>query len=122
VVDNRTDRAAGQPPPDAAPETDQERPTRKGKGLAVVANYPGHVWGVDLTVVPTAAGFWVPWIPWSALLCWPFCWWMSLVVDQFSRKLMGWAVYRKEPTAQEVSEMLDRVLCQNPKQPIQATS
>jgi putative transposase len=115
-------RAASEQSPDTAPKTDQERPTRKGKGLAVIANYPDHVWGVDLTVVPTAAGFWVPWIPWSALLCWPFCWWVSLVVDHFSRKVMGWAVYRKEPTAQEVSEMLDRAVAKAGRAPKYAVS
>src|SRR5438128_9360741 len=31
----------------------------------VTANRPNHVWHVDLTVVPTAAGFWVPWLPWA---------------------------------------------------------
>ena len=30
------------------------------KQLIVTAKYPGHVWHVDLTVVPTGAGFWIP--------------------------------------------------------------
>ena len=29
----------------------------------VNSKYPDHVWLVDLTVVPTSAGFWVPWMP-----------------------------------------------------------
>jgi transposase InsO family protein len=40
-----------------------------------------------------------------------------LVVDHFSRKVMGWAVYRKEPTAQEVSEMLDRAVAKAGRAP-----
>ena len=31
----------------------------------VTANRPNHVWHVDLTVVPTNAGFWVPWLPFA---------------------------------------------------------
>ena len=30
-------------------------------GRAVRAKRPGDVWHVDLTTVPTAGGFWVPW-------------------------------------------------------------
>jgi hypothetical protein len=29
----------------------------------VTAKRPNHVWHVDLTVVPTASGFWAPWFP-----------------------------------------------------------
>ena len=33
-------------------------------GLAsVVARYSGHTWHIDLTTVPTRAGFWTPWFP-----------------------------------------------------------
>ena len=26
---------------------------------------PNHIWLLDLTTVPTLAGFWIPWLPWS---------------------------------------------------------
>jgi hypothetical protein len=39
----------------------------------VVAKYPGHTLHVDLTTVPTRAGFWVPWLPFSVPQVWPFC-------------------------------------------------
>ena len=29
---------------------------------------PDHTWHLDLTVIPTTAGFWVPWQPFSKLL------------------------------------------------------
>ncbi len=29
----------------------------------VTSKYPNHVWGCDLTTVPSASGFWVPWLP-----------------------------------------------------------
>ena len=31
----------------------------------VTATHPGELWHVDLTAVPTGAGFWVPWLPYS---------------------------------------------------------
>jgi hypothetical protein len=34
----------------------------------VTANYANHVWHVDLTTVPVAVGFWVPWLPQLAVL------------------------------------------------------
>jgi len=41
-------------------------------GRTVTARHPNHVWHVDLTVVPTSAGFWVPWFPFTLLQVWPF--------------------------------------------------
>ncbi|MFC1492203.1 helix-turn-helix domain-containing protein, partial [Nitrospinota bacterium] len=38
----------------------------------VGANRPNHVWHVDLTIVPTSAGFWVSWLPFSLPRRWPF--------------------------------------------------
>jgi hypothetical protein len=39
----------------------------------VAARYPNHLWHVDLTVVPTSAGLWAPWLPFALPQCWPFC-------------------------------------------------
>ncbi len=44
------------------PEEDADVTTRRRR---VVARYPGHTWHIDLTTVPTRAGFWVPWFPFS---------------------------------------------------------
>jgi hypothetical protein len=55
------------PKPAANPETSTE-------GRVVTAKYPGHVWHVDLTVVPTG-GFWTSWLPFSLPQSWPFAWW-----------------------------------------------
>jgi putative transposase len=73
----------------------------------VTAKHPGDVWHVDLTVVPTGAGFWVPWLPFAMLQSWPFCWWIAVVVDHFSRAVVGFAVFFGSPTAQEVQRFLD---------------
>ena len=67
----------------------------------VTARHPNHLWHVDLTVVPTSAGRWVPWFPFSVRQVWPFVWHVAFVVDHFSRAVIGFAVFRKEPTAEE---------------------
>jgi putative transposase len=75
----------------------------------VTARRPNHLWHVDLTTVPTAAGFWIPWIPFARPLVWPFCWWVALAVDHFSRRVMGFAVYRREPTSAAMRRFLQGV-------------
>ncbi len=71
----------------------------------VTATYPNHVWHVDMTTVPTA-GFWVPWAPFCLAQVWPFCWWIIVVIDQFSRTVVGFAVFKKQPSADEVKEFM----------------
>ncbi len=73
------------------------------------AKRPDHIWHLDLTVIPTTAGFWVPWLPFSKLLRWPFCWWVAVAIDQFSRRVCGFALFRKMPSSTEVCGFLDRV-------------
>ena len=76
----------------------------------VTAKCPGHVWHVDLTTVPTSAGFWVPWLPYARPQSWPFCWWVAVVVDHFSRAVVGFAVFVKRPTSLEMQRVLDRAI------------
>jgi len=76
----------------------------------VTANYPNHVYHLDLTVVPTRAGFWIPWLPFSLNQAWPFCWWVAVVVDHFSRFIVGFAVFPKRPSALGVCDFLERVI------------
>ena len=72
----------------------------------VRAKYANHVWHVDLTTVPIASGFWTTWLPKSFPQCWPFCWWVAVVVDHFSRRVMGMATFSKQPTSQAMREFL----------------
>ena len=74
----------------------------------VTAKRPNHLWHVDLTLVPTAGGFWVSWCPFPIAQRWPFCWWVAVVVDHFSRRALGTATFKKEPTAADVEKALDR--------------
>jgi len=96
-------RERGAPPEDDAEVTVPRR-------RRVVAKYPGHAWHVDLTTVPTRAGFWVPWFPFSLPQRWPFCWWVAVAVDQFSRAAVGFAVFPQLPTSKQIQNFLDRAI------------
>ena len=78
----------------------------------VTANRPNHVWHVDMTTVPTGRGFWTSWLPFSVPQCWPFCWWIAVVVDHFSRRAMGIAVFDRQPDAAAVRRFLARTIRQ----------
>jgi putative transposase len=94
----------GKPPARDVGKLEAPAPSR-----AVTAKYPNHVFHVDLTVVPTKAGFWVPWSPFCWLQVWPFCWWVAVVVDHYSRLVVGFAVFPKDPTSLETRNFLGRV-------------
>ena len=79
-------------------------------GRGVIANYPNHVWHVDLSVIPTSAGFWVPWLPFAKPQRWPFGWWIAVVLDQASRRLVGFAVFKTRPSSHEVCAFLNRAI------------
>ena len=74
----------------------------------VTARYPHHLWHVDLTVIPTAAGFWVPWVPFSLPIVWPFAWTVAVILDHFSRTVVASAVYPRQPTARQICALLER--------------
>jgi putative transposase len=76
----------------------------------VTAKCPGDVWHVDLTTVPTGTGFWVPWVPFALPQSWPFCWWVAVVIDHFSRAVVGFAVFRDRPTSGDIQRFLDRAI------------
>ena len=80
------------------------------KGSPVQSKAPNHTWLVDLTLVPTAAGFWVPWLPFSILQLWPFAWRVACVVDHYSRRVMGFTVFKKEPSSVAIGTFLGRVV------------
>jgi len=37
-------------------------------------------------------------------------WWVAVVLDHYSRRAVGFAVFRKEPSAREICRMLDRAV------------
>ncbi len=78
--------------------------------LVVTAKRPNHVWHVDLTAVPTSAGFWAPWLSFSLPQCWPFCWWVAVVIDHYSRRVMCLAIFRNNPTSESVQHFLESAI------------
>jgi transposase InsO family protein len=76
-------------------------------GRSIFARGPHHTWHADLSVVPTLGGFWVPWIPQALLPLWPFCFWVAVVLDHFSRAVVAHEVFGKQPSEAEVCALLD---------------
>jgi putative transposase len=100
---SQSDEAVPQP----ADEADADAAKR-----VVTAKRINHVWHVDLTLVPTRLGFWTSWFPLSLPQCWPFGYWMAVVVDHFSRRAMGLAVFKREPCSRETRAFLGRAMHQ----------
>lgn len=65
---------------------------------------------VDLTVVPTRDGFWVPWVPQALVQLFPFAWWVALVIDQHSKRVVGFAAFPKQPNGAQVRSFLGRAI------------
>jgi transposase InsO family protein len=91
--------------PRREPEVARLKATRR-----VQANRPDHVWHVDLTTVPTSLGFWVSWFPWTLPQGWPFCWWVAVAVDHYSRRIMGFTVFDQQPMSIAVRKFLGRAI------------
>jgi hypothetical protein len=82
--------------------------TSKGPRRTVTAKRPNHVWHVDITVIPTQMGFWCPWLPFALPQAWPFCWWLAVVLDHYSRRALGFALFRSAPTSEALRVFLGR--------------
>ena len=91
-----------QPKPPSEPETARRRETKIG------ANYPDHVYHIDLTAVPIKSGFWAPWFPGSLPQRWPFCWWVLAVLDHLSRRIVAVGVFANKPDCRTVCTLLGR--------------
>ena len=83
----------------------------------LVAKAPNDIWGVDLTVVPAHGGLWTLLRPWAWLQRWPFCLWVAAVVDGRSRRAIGFAVYRQQPTSRDVAALLRRAATSSGSKP-----
>ena len=89
-----------------------EKPSAEAAKRVVTAKRINHVWHVDLTLVPTQLGFWASWLPFSLPQCWPFGYWVAVVIDHFSRRAMGFAVFKKVPHSRDVRSFLGRAMHQ----------
>jgi putative transposase len=113
-------RIVKEPPADPAfQKTNSETscPDKAEPQRIVTANRPNHVWHVDLTTVPISTGFWTPWIPNAFHQSWPFCWWVVVVLDHYSRRAMGFCLFRSRPTSAVVQAFLDRTIQQQDATP-----
>ena len=81
-------------------------------GRAVTSRRPDDIWLADLTTVPTSLGLWTSWFPFALPQRWPFCWWIALVVDHYSRRIMGVAEFRQPPRSATVRTFLGRAMQQ----------
>jgi transposase InsO family protein len=101
------------PPPPKEPKKVQPKSAKGKPSRIVTARETHHVWHVDLTASPTGmpgAGFWAPWWPFAIVMRWVLSFHLALVLDHFSRALVAFAVFTKEPTAEEVCGLLDRAV------------
>ena len=83
----------------------------------VTSRHPDHTWMIDLSVVPTHFGMWTKWTPQSLLQFWPFCWWVAVVIDHFSRRVMGILVFKHPPDAEDITNLLDNLIANIGKNP-----
>lgn len=81
-----------------------------GRQCRIVSKYPSHTWHADLTAVPISGGFWTNWLPNAIWQRWPVCWWLLNVVDHYSRRSMGFAVFKCRPSSEEVTVALTRIM------------
>lgn len=79
-------------------------------GPVVTAKRPNHVWHIDLTTVPTGTGMWAPWLPFALPQCWPFYWWLAVVIDHYSRRALGLSVFPQRPTSLAVRSFLGSLI------------
>jgi len=92
-------------------------PATKVKPRVVTSKYPNHVWSADLTAVPIHGGMWTSWFPFSLPQRWPFCWWLGVVIDHFSRQIVGIALFKEPPNSEQVRAFLGRTIHQAKAKP-----
>lgn len=102
------DRIKNPLPPAASWLAEGSQEGQKLSPRTVAAHYENHVWNVDFTAVPIRGGFWSALPPFSWLQHWPFCWWVAVAEDMFSRKVMGFAIFKKPLTSRDVQGFLER--------------
>ena len=85
-------------------------PVPKPAAKRITARYPNHLWHVDLTMMSIFGGAWTTWLPFALPACFPFCWWLCVVLDHYSRRVMGVTVFFKQPTAAQVKQFMGQVI------------
>jgi len=88
----------------------QLTPVDTGKRCRIESKYPSHTWHADLTAVPISGGFWTNWVPNAIWQRWSVCWWLLNVVDHYSRRSLGFAVFKSTPSSEKVTTALTRIM------------
>ena len=104
-------------PPASPVEEELLPPNEPDNSRSVTAKYPNHTVNVDLTVVPISDGFWIPWSPFTLSQCHPYAWHILVDIDHISRKVLGFELFKKNPTSGHVTSALDQIFTKhgNPK-------
>lgn len=100
-----------------SPTPKPRRTIRRTAVTKIVARRPDQVWHSDMTTVPTSLGLWTSAFPFSLPQCWPFCWWLTVVADQYSKKIMGFAFSRRTPNAKAVRSLMSHTLRRTGRRP-----
>jgi len=98
-------------PPAVPAVVEDDSPSPKSRILK--SKHRNHIWSSDLTLVPTDHGFWLPIAPDTLPQEHPYCFHILNVIDHFSRRYMGFAVFHKNPTADEVVAAMKRICSGN---------
>jgi putative transposase len=93
----------------------KDRPRREPEAVRVKpkrlvrSRFPNDIWHIDLTTVPTSLGFWAAWIPYALPQQWPFCWWVAVAVDHYSRRILGFEIFDNQPKSRAVRDFFSRL-------------
>ena len=79
----------------------------------VTSKYPNHLWGGDITLVPTAQGLALGVEPEAMPQEHPYCFHVLNVMDHFSRRLMGEKVFLKCPNGSDVVTAFEEICHEN---------
>jgi hypothetical protein len=104
------DNGARETEDDADEQGEDSALTKNGKIQRIYSRHANHTWHVDFTLVPMTLGLWCSWTPFALPQRWPFCWWVAVALDHFSRKALGAAIFKSEPTGEQTVNFLDRVV------------
>ena len=107
-------RIVDEPPIEPANADDSTSPS---PSPTVQAWYANHVWSVDLTVVPSTDGLWTPWSPNALTQVHPYSWYVMVVIDHYSRRVMGFEAFEQQPTASDVISAMKRICKENNAKP-----
>ena len=83
-----------------------DEPGLSGRGDRPVGVLAGHGAGGHAQQSDGMLSSGMSWMPFSLAQSWPFCWWVAIVVDHFSRRVMGFAAFKQQPTSEAVRAFL----------------